>query len=156
MSLVCPGKKAAKMNAKMLFFGCANDDIGHYLFTVIDGRLHDIGASRRETWDLPFPYEKLDGRFQPSAGDPFVEPHPNRWGARDETLGVARLHHVIGMSGVTWTIIAMWDRSVDKRGASCAAVLVAEKLNFDELVERCRVEMPAVMKRFPALTQVDE
>jgi hypothetical protein len=124
----------------MYFFG-AHREIGHYLWRVTS----DVGLVSYGIRDNPFsfPTWQLDGyRFQPGS----IWPAPRVRRDPVETLGIARLTHVDG-----WTVVGMWDRSVDQRGASCAAIIVPGQRGLEDVVEEARRRMPETMKRFPAL-----
>lgn len=106
--------------SKPIFFGCLNDK-GHYFY-----------ESERGYGNLPIPegfpwgYE-VDGKLQP---------HPG-W-----NQGHARLHHKDG-----WTALAWWDMTVDKRPASCSALLVNEIHTFEEMVQLLKTTYPSVFQR---------
>lgn len=57
--------------------------------------------------------------------------------------GVARLHHFNGV-----TIIAFWDRSVDKRPGSCSAFALKGKLSFFDARATAKQHFPWVFARF--------
>lgn len=102
-----------------LYFGCEKvGETGHYAFTQT-GRKY----GRDEHW-----LSLLDGMFAPEG--PEVE-------------GVARLHHLNGM-----TILAFWDRSVDSRYASNSAFVLKGKLAFDEALAEAKQRFPWVFARF--------
>lgn len=91
----------------VFFFGCLHD-LGHY-FHYLDGR-------RELRIDgLPWPSHSVDGGFQPPATD---------------EEGQALRHVKDG-----WTVVAYWDRSVDKRPGSCSALIVHGVMTTPEAVE---------------------
>lgn len=108
----------------MFYFGCWGDT-GHYLWNRERGRPGDE--------ECPFnPWTKgdvqIDGGFCPRNGQ------------------------VQGEATVTvkneWTILAFWDRSVDRRPNSNSAFIERGAFTFDEMVARARAEFPTVWARF--------
>src|SRR5690349_11829936 len=89
------------------YFGCLNGP-GHYLFDV-----HGRNAERRVPADFPCRPTAFDGTFLPP-GLPQIE-------------GRASLVHFNG-----WTVLAFWDRSVDKRGGCNSAFILRNYHDFDE------------------------
>jgi len=128
------------MASPVYYFGCWNQ-AGHYL--------HEPGGNTvfREavgpfTGGMPYGDQlPLDGTFAPG---------PNRSsGVRnieDETA--VALTHIRG-----WTVLAMWDRSVDTRGA-CNAAFIAEGSNtMAEMWALARQHFPQVVQRLKAAAQ---
>lgn len=72
--------------------------------------------------------ECMDGKFPPEG---------------DQTEGIARLHHLNGC-----TVLAFWDRSVDKRPGSNIAFVAPGRLTFDEAVAAAKRNFPHVWPRF--------
>lgn len=118
------------------FFGCLNGRVGHSL----------VGQDLRSTWTLDvgagkLDWHELDGTFAPGA-----ETKPPRFGMEHQVEGHAALRRWKG-----FTILAFWDRSVDKRGNSNAAFIcpdVAEQMTFDAMVRRAREAFPQIWARF--------
>jgi hypothetical protein len=124
------------MSAKneVLFFGCWGE-IGHYLHNE-DGRT----VWHPETIGLP--WTKIDGNLPPGHRD------PRSYGdvSTDEQVeGWAALHHKDG-----WTALAWWDRSVDKRHGSNAAIFVKSgyRLELAEMLAIGARVFPRVFARF--------
>lgn len=116
------------MNATpmVLFFGCLGD-VGHYLHHADGYRLYD--ASRK---NLKCPFEgALDSTFAP----PFVN-------QRDDVTALTHIHG--------WTVLAMWDRSIDKRPGSNAAFLVPGTHTEAFVWEAARAVFPQVVSRLKA------
>jgi hypothetical protein len=93
----------------LYYFGCWRE-AGHHLHDSSGRLVHSVG---------PFGYfgEKLDSTFAPKD-----EP---RAGYQDETR--TSLTHYQG-----WTVLAMWDRSCDKRpGSNAAFVIEGEKTELE-------------------------
>lgn len=107
----------------MFYFGCWND-IGHYL--------HDRhGVSVRSAG--PFdPSKNIDGIFVPMSTK------------EDERL--LNLAHTNG-----WTVLAMWDRSVDARPGSNAAFLVEGMLTEMGMRALAIRDFPRIVERLVAL-----
>lgn len=57
---------------------------------------------------------------------------------------VATLNHIGG-----WTVLAFWDRSGDKRGASNGAFILSGRLSFEAAVTRAEAAFPTICARFP-------
>lgn len=113
------------MRTDAYYFGC-HREAGHFLWR--EGMTHAWQAER----DLPVPLRPavLDGGYAPR--DP------------KEEQGRAALHRVHD-----WTVIAFWDRSVDKRGA-CNSVFLfrPNTLTFDQAIEHAQAIFPEVWSRF--------
>ena len=110
------------------YFGCSNDDIGHYLFGEGMQRVYNVTVG-----DGTIDWKELDGRFPPQ-----TKPRQEE--------GVAALARHKG-----FTILAFWDRSKDTRYGSNAAFIcpdVKEQMTFDAMVRRAREAYPAIWARF--------
>lgn len=108
------------------FFGCIRE-AGHYLWSK--------GCSR-SIWDPPpdWPWNStgvLDGKYPPQD--------------KKQPLGAATLTHHNG-----WTVLAMWDRSVDPRFNSNAAFIARGAHDFAEMLELAREHFPSVLARIEA------
>jgi hypothetical protein len=106
------------------YFGCW-DGPGHYLRDT-HGRM--MRESTIPT-DFPCPPNCFDGCFLPPK--------------LPELEGRASLVHLNG-----WTILAFWDRSVDKRGKCNSAFILRNYHDFDEAKRLAQVCFPQVWKRF--------
>ena len=119
-----------KAEHSMWFFGCWTQ-IGHHLWSP--GGL----MFRHEHARLPW-----------SDVDSTLAPGPrNRHGeveSKDQVEGMARLHHRDG-----WTALAWWDRSIDKRHGSNAALFMHDVATFEVMLECGRRRFPSVFDRFP-------
>jgi hypothetical protein len=108
------------------YHGCG-DDTGHYLFEEGRGRLCAVNANIPS--DFPVCLHILDAGLLP----------PNL----PQEEGLATVAYVNG-----WTILAFWDRSVDKRGNSNSAfVLPGQILNFATVLRLSRERFPWVFER---------
>jgi hypothetical protein len=123
---------------KVYYYGCPPDDIGHYFQSPGAARvLHSAMG--------PWAYA-VDGGLQPRQGE------DRRRLQRDGALprdtrpevpqGVCAMHQKDG-----WTAIAWWDRSADKRAASCSALVFDEIISFERGVEIGREQFPWVFAR---------
>lgn len=120
----------------MLYFGCWGQ-AGHYLFG--EGG-HHISSER-----LPAGFVEtfgdhgwgLDAKFCPG----YVGPYQRD---REEHEGEALLHHVNG-----WTVLAFWDRSVDKRGGCNSNFVERGTLTFEEMCTIAQAQFPSVWARYP-------
>lgn len=120
------------MTPRMFYFGCWGVS-GHYLFT--DRGEHPephVEASLRAA------VGSIDGRYPPQYNQrAFSEP-----GYQEE--GLALVHHVNG-----WTVLAFWDRSIDRRFA-CNSNFIAEGAHdFDAMRTLARDRFPTIWARFP-------
>lgn len=123
------------MNFPVYYFGCWTQ-AGHYL--------HAPGGHTlsRETVG-PFsvygkPLLPIDGKFTPG-------PHPQygTGGLQDESF--VALTYVRG-----WTVMAMWDTSVDTRPGSNAAFLAEGSKNLEEMWALAREHFPRIVARLKA------
>lgn len=115
------------------FFGCLRGIGGH---TEAGHFLHTPGYDSAYRNALPFRYEILDGPFAP----PRVS----------EAQSAAALTVLHG-----WTILAMWDRSGDARGASNAAFVARGVLLFHEMCAIAAHHFPEVWARINAAAPVE-
>ena len=115
-------------NQEIYFFGCENGQAGHYLWSV--------GMNR--CWDL---IEKLPWGWSIDAKLAPATPEGNT--GRAEIEGHAALHHKDG-----WSVLAWWDRSVDKRYGSNAGLHARGTFTAEEMLALGRKYFPAVMSRF--------
>lgn len=76
----------------------------------------------------------------------------DQYDRRDEAEGRAFLTHRAGL-----TVLAFWDRSGDKRGASNTAFICPGTLTFAQIVRQARHTWPQIWARFTfPVVQVDE
>lgn len=117
------------------YFGCW-DRPGHFL--------HEPGR-RVMSREVLGPFDvygnaglPIDGKFTPG-------PHPQygTGGLQDESF--VALTYVRG-----WTVMAMWDRSIDTRGASNAAFISEGRLTETEMWELALVSYPTIVARLKA------
>lgn len=134
-----------KMNVtKAYYFGCYKG-VGHGLYE--HGEMRPIYTIRdRDDNQFPFNPDTLDGKYAPGG---HTTGHSS---TASQRLGQVAVHHVEG-----WTIIAMWDRSVDSRGNSNAAFIFNDPdLNFDAAMAEAVHFFPDIMSRIsnqkPGLT----
>ena len=118
------------------YFGCWNQP-GHYLHDKTGCNLRGVGPFR----DMFDPATTLDTRYAPgvsalrAAGRRFDIP------ANQDEHETAR-YDVDG-----WTVLAMWDRSVDTRGG-CNAAFIAEGPHTDaEMWMLARRDFPRIVAR---------
>lgn len=112
----------------MLYFGCWNE-AGHHL-------RDSTGRSYYAHERSPLSAKDLDGVFAPRGVN-----------EREDVTELVHIHK--------WTVLAMWDRSVDKRGASNAAFLEEGTHDEAEMWRRARVAFPRVVARLKAAPKVD-
>jgi hypothetical protein len=111
----------------MLYFGCWNG-AGHFLHTS-DGR--SVYPDRARMLGCPFTAGQLDGLFTPRNADQKEED--------------TELVHVHG-----WTVLAMWDRSVDNRPGSNAAFLMPGMYDRDLMWTAAERIYPQIVRRLRA------
>lgn len=104
---------------KVYFFGCW-DGVGHYLF--------ESRYNRPSFESIPWGTD-IDGGLAPA-------------GVK-QRQGVAELHHKDG-----WTALSWWDRSIDHRSNSNAAILAEGTHNYDEMIQLGKDHFPEIMGRF--------
>lgn len=107
---------------KAFYFGC-RDQSGHYLY---DSNGQELFMSPHDSG--PFSAKRLDGGFCPT-------------GHQDE--GVAKLTHEAG-----FTVLAFWDRSVDKRPGSHSTFVFEGAMSFQEAVELASRYFPRITARY--------
>jgi hypothetical protein len=111
---------------EVYFFGCANHP-GHFLWR---------SGSNHTLWDVPadWPWKGvcgLDRKYPPQNGS--------------QPLGQATLTNHQG-----WTVLAMWDRSVDTRLNSNAAFIARGEHDFAAMMDLAREHFPRVLARIEA------
>lgn len=108
----------------MLFHGCW-DRPGHFLHNQIGYQV------RRGEYKLPFRDTVLDGTFAP----PFAnEP--------EEQMALTYLHN--------WSILSMWDRTIDTRMGSNATFLMPGIHDKDFMWQTAEREYPGIVTRLKA------
>lgn len=112
---------AEALTVETYYFGCLGE-AGHY-WHVRGGRA--IGYRFDDRFPESF---YIDGKFCP---------HP-----RPEVEGECALHHVEG-----WTVLAWWDRSVDRRSGSNSAIVTKGTYDFTTMLEIGKAQFPSVMSR---------
>jgi hypothetical protein len=116
----------------MYFFGCWNGHVGHYL--------HDENGTRLYSRDHLLLPDRLDGLWAPGAKG---RRYPQSTQPQDETQ--VALHHVDG-----WTLLAMWDRSVDTRAGSNAVFIARGQRTADEMWAEALRAFPTIVPRLRA------
>lgn len=121
------------------FWGCWNGRTGHYLWFATLGRYEPC----RHNGVLPWP--QIDGALTPGnrAGSSLYAATDNYVRPEEQIEGQAKLHHRDG-----WTALAWWDRSVDSRHGSNAALFARGTFTADEMLALGRQVFPAAMARF--------
>lgn len=116
------------------YFGCQRES-GHYWWDT-EGSRSSRKAEERVGGKIA---NKIDGGFCPGVSS---DPNKRYARTRPEVEGEAKLHYVDG-----WTILAFWDRSVDKRGACNSNFVIRGCCTFDEALQLAREQYPQVMNR---------
>ncbi len=107
---------------RCFYFGCWGDS-GHYLWDE-----HANHARRGTGLPPSLGVARLDGEFAPKG---------------PQTEGRAALHHVDG-----WTVLAFWDRSVDRRHGSHSTFVAEGAHDFAAMVAIARARFPRVWGRY--------
>ncbi len=115
------------------YFGCVGSP-GHYWRDPTDSR-RQSSIEKRVGRSI---HPRIDGGFCPGSvpGDPWKR-------TRSEVEGEAAVHHVDG-----WTILAFWDRSVDKRGACNSNFVALGEHDFAAMCEIAQRVFPRVWNRY--------
>ena len=115
---------------RVFYFGCRYGKTGHYLFEAgHEGVRWDDGD--RLSSLLGTRERRLDTGFCPRS---------------QQRQGTAALHHHRGHSLLAW-----WDRSVDKRTGSNSVVIADEAgLSYERMMELLAEHFPDVLARQPA------
>lgn len=138
--------------AECYFFGCI-ERAGHDLWRRQGGGrvtdAHDVEEKIRRALGAPLDAAGVGGLCWNSP--------KSQWGGsssydRDETEGRALLTRRNG-----WTVVAFWDRSVDRRGACNSAFIVRGEMTFEQATRVARHRWPDVWARFTfEVVEVDE
>ena len=130
-------------DAECFFFGCI-ESAGHYLWRR-QGRgrpanAHDVEEAIRRAIGAPLDAAGVGGLCWNSPKSTYG----NNGYDRDETEGRALQTRLNG-----WTVVAFWDRSVDRRGACNSAFIVKGEMTFAQATRVARHRWPEVWARFP-------
>jgi len=125
--------KGAAREGDVYFFGCHTGRVGHYLWRVRSGRYE------MTTHKGLLPWQNIDGELT-----------PRTFSAYTQTEGRAARHTLGG-----WTALAWWDRSVDTRHGSNAALFAPGDLTVEELLALGRKTFPSFMARMTYAIAVD-
>src|SRR5438128_5998 len=119
------------MTDDMLYFGCWSGS-GHFLYDKYGNYVRS---------GCPFHHVMMgSGRISSGPGlDGGYCPQTKAY----QPKGVAKLTHISD-----WTIIAFYDRSMDKRYNSNAAFLTKGTHTFEEMVEAAKAQFPGIWARY--------
>jgi hypothetical protein len=121
------------------YFGCWNEP-GHYMHKP------DGSTVRMNEQVGPFGNgNMLDGSFPPH-----IRKSGGTCGERIEDESISVVAHVHG-----WTVLAMWDRSVDKRGACNAAFVMEGEHDHAAMWDSARRWYPTIVARLAASPKPD-
>lgn len=129
------------------FFGCGNGRLGHYLWRPSGVRYEMI----RHQGVLP--WACIDGALCPGKRPPRSRLYAvvDNYVENDEQVeGWAALHHLDG-----WTALAWWDRSVDTRNGSNAALFAPGTLDVEQVLSAGRTHFPSFMSRMTYRIRLD-
>ena len=124
------------------YFGCWSRS-GHHLHK----------PNGRSVYDVKLPWKYIDGVLQPHAHPMIEKANGNRHvKSVDSDLQVqslAALHHKDG-----WTVLAMWDRTVDTRYGCNANFFAKGTHTYAEMVPIIEEHFPQIWKRINAAAPV--
>lgn len=107
------------------YFGCGAHNIGHYFWLPSQSfAVSSFDMETAQPWGF-----KVDGSLQPQH-------------SLVDEQGPCALHRKDG-----WTAIAWWDRTMDKRGASCSVFAMRGEHSFDAMVAAFRESFPWAAQR---------
>ena len=120
---------------EMYYFGCWWRS-GHFL------------RDKRGQW---VPYEALPTEFQGGKldGKAFeATPQDPRAYSSPQPLGVVRLQHITpAQGGPAWSVLSMWDRSVDSRGNANASFIIPGIYTTEEMWQIAERDFSFVVRR---------
>ena len=115
------------------YFGCPNNEAGHFLFKPRNGTIEKV---RRHEVDTPERFfDGIDAVLAPKG--------------INQRQSHAALRFIDG-----FTAIALWDRSVDSRFDSNAAFLFEGKHSFEDALHFAREFFPAIVTRIEAVAPI--
>lgn len=124
------------------FWGAANGEPGLYLWHPDMTMVKCYGIST--------PFGPIDGLFTPGSAKITYDRRPPETGPpvrrvhwKEQIEGDAAMHYRHG-----WTILAWWDRSVDKRFGCNAAIVALGRWSFEGMMYRGSKFFPDIMRRF--------
>lgn len=109
------------------YFGCADGDLGHYAWDAKLFMRTDVPK------DVSRWLSGRDGKFPPT----YI-------GEREGVMS----HFIVGKEGKEGTIVACWDRSMDKRPGSHSTFLIPGVLTKEDAITAARIAFPTVFERF--------
>jgi hypothetical protein len=124
---------------EVYFFGCWNDLKGHHLWQPRPARYESVRHRGL------IPWTEIDGALTPGnrGGSSLYAMRDNHVESSEQVEGLAALHHHDG-----WTALAWWDRSVDMRHGSNAALFARGEHDVAAMLKLGRQHFPTVMARF--------
>lgn len=154
-NLIARGAPCEEMLAHLVA-RCIRPEIDCYYFGWHKGAGHGFSAKGQRCMSDCYALERkieaqlgscIDTRFCWNGPKSTRDQHD----ARDETEGHAFVTHTNNL-----TVLAFWDRSGDKRGASNTAFICPGTLTFAQIVRVARFTWPGVWSRFHfAVVEVD-
>jgi len=120
--------------SRCYYFGCVGSP-GHYWFGLPQewhGRPQD------------FPFEHIDGKFAPRVYVSGYKPY----NYDEASEGQASITYINDNNHMIWTVLAFWDRSVDKRGGCNSNFIMQGRHSFDGAVAIAKERFPSIWQRF--------
>lgn len=121
------------MSIRCYYFGCKGQP-GHYWFGLPQGKYRPDD----------FPFEHVDGKFAPLV----YVPGYRAYGYDEAPQGQASITYVNDNRHEIWTVLAFWDRSVDKRGGCNSNFVMTGRRTFEEAAQIAREHFPDIWRRF--------
>ncbi len=126
-------------NDEVYFFGCWSDAVGHYLWRATVSRYESVRHRGL------IPWQEIDATLTPGnrAGSSLYRVSDNHVESCEQIEGWAAIHRLDG-----WTALAWWDRSVDTRYGSNAALFARGEHDMASILAFGRSVFPGIMVRF--------
>jgi hypothetical protein len=115
------GSVSIPRSHEIFFFGCHDEGPGHFWWRPGFTARHLYPDDERRLL-----FKNIDSGFAPT---PEVDGH-------------AKITHIEG-----WTVLAWWDRSIDKRGKSNSALVAKGHYHFASMIHFLGVYFPTVARR---------
>lgn len=119
---------------KLLYFGCGNNQKGHYIFEGDDQHARERVIAAQYGINESILTGSIDSRFAP---------------AGDQVQSIY-LMHLIATTKVGFVkIVAWWDRSVDSRPGSNSALIGIGYVDAEQMIDDAYLLFPKTMGRQP-------
>jgi len=123
----------------MFYFGAGDDRGGHFMWLPQQRGYMKMRPSREQRAQVPWSDGELDSGLAPEIP------------GKNQPEGICAIH----FEG-SWTAMAFWDRTGDKRFNSNSVVLAEGEYTFDEMVDKFRTEFSEIYERVTAKFELVE